>query len=321
MKLIVLNSVGPMATSLVASIIEKYGYINLPIRKRQIHQYLLKKNNLNDNIFKELTIQKLKNLSKLMNTGGVSVVDRDSLKKISRINIDLISKDLKEFYEKKFSTFEEMYFESMLIANKGTIYKEKINHIKGSIEITTDIIKYDPNEILKAYKNNFKEVQFIFLQRPFPQWLNALCAQSFVRKYFNYMDYIKILTSRKRHYDNYDKFVSKMPGLKINFDELFLPNNSKIFFRIKDFLNEKNLINDKENINYDLFGRIADYKKAFTKYDDNIKFLSKFSMYLAEKVASGNYKSKFIINLLFLISHFIDIIKYKLFRKKILKIK
>ena len=43
MKLIVLNSVGPMATSLVASIIEKYGYINLPIRKRQIHQYLLKK--------------------------------------------------------------------------------------------------------------------------------------------------------------------------------------------------------------------------------------------------------------------------------------
>ena len=214
-----------------------------------------------------------------------------------------------------------MYFESMIIANKGTVYKEKIKNIKGSIEITTDITNYNPQELYKAYKKNFKDVQFIHLERSFPQWLNALCAQSFVRKYFNYMDYIKILTSRKRHYDLYIRKVSQIPGLRVHFDELFIPNNSEIFIKIKNFLNENHVISNKEKITYDLFGRIADYKKAFTKYDDNIKFLSKFSIYLAEKVASGNYKSAFIINSLFLISHFIDIIKYKLFRKKILKTK
>ena len=113
------------------------------------------------------------------------------------------------------------------------------------------------------------------------------------------MDYIKILTSRKRHYDLYNRTVSEIPGLKIQFDELFLPNNSEIFLKNKKTLNEDHIILNKETITYDLFGRIADYKKAFTKYDDNIKFLSKFSMYLAEKVASGNFKSAFVINSLF----------------------
>ena len=56
----------------------------MPIRKRKIHQYLLNDYQLKNSMFKELTIERLTNLSKFMNTGGVSVVDRDSLVKISR---------------------------------------------------------------------------------------------------------------------------------------------------------------------------------------------------------------------------------------------
>ena len=156
MKLVVINSVGPMATTLVASIIEKYGFISLPIRKRKIHQYLLNEYQLKDFTFKELTIEKLTNLSKLMNTGGVSVVDRDSLVKISRINLDLINQEIESFKLKEFETFEEMYFESMIIANKGTVYKEKLKEIKGSIEITTDITKYNPQELYKQHIKTFR---------------------------------------------------------------------------------------------------------------------------------------------------------------------
>ena len=43
MRLILINSFGPMASSVIASILEKFGYLNLPLRKRDFHEYLIKK--------------------------------------------------------------------------------------------------------------------------------------------------------------------------------------------------------------------------------------------------------------------------------------
>ena len=42
-KLVVISSFGPMGSTVVASIVEKFGYLNLPIRKMGLTDYLLKK--------------------------------------------------------------------------------------------------------------------------------------------------------------------------------------------------------------------------------------------------------------------------------------
>ena len=42
-NLILVNFTGPMGASLVASIIEHMNYINLPVRKRGLNDYIIKK--------------------------------------------------------------------------------------------------------------------------------------------------------------------------------------------------------------------------------------------------------------------------------------
>ena len=69
MRLILINSFGPMGSTVVASILEKFGYLNLPIRKRNFHEYLINKRILSDPYFKNETIRILKGFEKEKNIG------------------------------------------------------------------------------------------------------------------------------------------------------------------------------------------------------------------------------------------------------------
>ena len=64
MRLILINSFGPMASSVIASICEKFGYLNLPIRKRNFHEYITKKRSLSDPYFKKETIRIFKSFER-----------------------------------------------------------------------------------------------------------------------------------------------------------------------------------------------------------------------------------------------------------------
>ena len=76
-NLILVNSTGPMGASLVASIIEHMNYINLPVRKRGLNDYIIKKRNFKrDNFFKNRTIQILEKYSKKIQISGLSIRER-----------------------------------------------------------------------------------------------------------------------------------------------------------------------------------------------------------------------------------------------------
>ena len=51
-----------------------------------------------------------------------------------------------------------MYFDSMIIANKATIYKKKIKNVVGSIELATNLEKVDNKKLYEFYKKKFKRL-------------------------------------------------------------------------------------------------------------------------------------------------------------------
>ena len=73
-----------------------------------------------------------------------------------------------------------MYFESFLLFNKA-LYKSCNKNPLGVIELTTDIDKYQSQNLQKLYKREFKDVYFINIRRDFLSWLN-----SFVSQYYAY---------------------------------------------------------------------------------------------------------------------------------------
>ena len=158
MKLIIIGSEGPMGKSLVCALLEKLKFINLPVRKRGVNDYVTNERAFSDLYFKKRTLLIAKELSKPDIGGGISVLERNKNARIKKIDIKIIKSDLKLFYKKKFKNFSEMFFDSMSILNKGTIYKKKIYKPKGAIENSKDISSFEYHRLVSGYKKNFSRL-------------------------------------------------------------------------------------------------------------------------------------------------------------------
>lgn len=314
MKLIVINSFGPMGSTVVSSLIEHYGFLNLPLRKLGLNDYLVGTRDLNDDFLKKKLLNTLKNFNKPQKMGGISVLDRDNRLLDRKIKIDIIERELNKFFEKKFTSIKDMYFESFLLFNKALVYKSCNKNPLGVIELTTDIEKYQSQNLQKLYKREFKDVYFINIRRDFLSWLNSFVSQYYAYPKLKVRNFFFRLSNVKRNFKNYEKSLKEFENaLNINFDEIFIPNNLNLKRRIEYFINVKSDF-DLEKSNYDLYGGITDYKKTFTKHDDNYYFLPKIFHTLYKKI--GNYYFKnilsdlildFIFQLLYLFGYF----KYK----------
>ena len=313
-KLIIINSIGPMGSTVLASLIECYGFINLPVRKRGLSLDVTGNRKLKDNGFKKSTLKVIKDGTKLNLIGGTSVLNRKSAKLEPKFkyNKELIGK----FKKSKINDIEKLYFKSMELLNKSVIYKKKKTTFKGAIELALDSWKYDNKKLEKSYQKEFSNVYFINCTRSFEGWISTQCAVRFVKKdilltncKFNIYKWKKLLK-------NYNQNFYETEGLNINFDEMFLPKFKKTKLKIEKFLNLKKIpISKLKMMNFDLFGELVPYKKAFIKYDDKQKILSKSTM----SFIKFYYKLKFnifidtIFSFIFLILYIKD---FYLFRIK-----
>lgn len=307
MRLILINSTGPMGSTSLAAIIEKFGYLNLPIRKRKLNQYILSKSEEDYQYFLKRTVDMIYDMTKLRRGGGVSVVKRDSAKPFIRLDISLIIDELDFFKKNKYKSVSDLYFESMLIISKGIVYKNKAKIYRGAIENSTDIMKFNSNEIIKEYKKEFVDVKYFHMHRNFVGWINSLAAQLIQRKKFRINNYIFRLSTLIKRYNKYEAYVKNLPGIHVNFDELIIPNTSNIITRIKLYLGDDkpDIYWDKEK--YDLYGTLCEYRTAFTKVDDYIDFLSARTKCYAITVFNAKYcgiVSDIVFNMLYLFDYF-----------------
>ncbi len=293
-KLLVINSFGPMASTLLSGLMEKFDFTNVPIRKLGLHQYLLGKLDLNSGYMEERLKLNLKNHSTLGLRGGVSVIDRDNQAPTALVDYEKVKDQINNINA---NNIQELYFQCRKIYCDAVIYKEITSNQDWQIELTVDIHRYNHKDLYQAYQDNFDEVKMIHLHRPFSGWINSLASQAFVHpelknriKFFPHMRY--------NDYKLYEEAVAQMEGMHIDFDELFDTPIEKLSEEIAAFLNIAPPKCDLRQEEYDMYGKIVPYDKAFTRFDDKICFLQKKSLNYMDKVAKTEQITKFPHNII-----------------------
>lgn len=281
MKVVVINSIGPMASTVVGSVVEKFGYLNIPVRKLGLHDYLSGSKKLNDGYFKKRVLENLESHSKVLLIGGVSVNDRDSSKPRQLVDMESIKQELEVFNKKNFSNLAEMYGYGRNLYSKSLKYK-KSNHSEDKhIEYTTDLHIQKAEALYQAYTKEFSAVHMINLHRSFAGWLDSLVSQRFAHPSFR-TRYIFVFHSAYNMYRSYEDNIKNMPGLHLDFDKLFIPRQQELVAEIAKFLDQPIPELKWETEQYDLFGKFCDFHKTFTKADNKNRYLSNFTLKVIE---------------------------------------
>ena len=313
MRLIVINSVGPMGSSGLSALLEKYGYVNLPLRKTHISEYVTGKVELKNQKYKRKFVKVLKHMSKQLSFGGSSVLVRDKYKPLKRFEVR--NKEINVFKKKKFKSFKDMYFYAIKLSNNSTKYKKKINKISGSIEMAIDSHKYDIRKLEEGYRKNFKDIVFLNCTRNFEGWTNSLCAERFAQPKIQ-LKYLKFnIYKWKKLYLKYHSNIKNSEGIKINFDDIFVPNFFKTKKNIESKLKLKKISNKKLiNSNFDVYGYLISFNEAFKKYDDNNLVLNFMSIKILKfyKQIKFNLFLDIIFVSLFCLLFYFDFLRFKL---------
>ncbi len=261
-----------MASTLLAGLVEKFGYTNIPLRKLGLHRYLMGEVDINCGLMQERLEESMGEHSKPGLYGGVSVIDRNSAIAKPLTDIERVRDDIKAFKAEHFARIDDLYFRATEIYCKSVVYKNMNTNPLWRIELTTDIHKYDPLKIQDAYERHFEHVKAIHLHRPFRGWINSLASQAFTHP--NFKSRIKFFPHLKaRELELYERQIARIPGIHLQFDEMFSKPIEKLAQEVATYLELPALdINFREQA-YDLYGKEKKYDIAFNKFDDRKVFL------------------------------------------------
>lgn len=306
-KTVVINSSGSMGMSVVGAMVEKFGYLNIPVRKLGLHDYLIQRRGVEDGYFQsKMNILFDDFNTEKCNVGGVSIQDRDNSKGRRYIDKTKVEDKIRHMNTFAFETIYDLYQFSRNSFAESLVYKVSNHNLNKHIEYTGDIHKYDPVDLYGAYQREFGEVKMINLHREFVSWIDSQVSQKMNHKIFRKRYYFA-LHSAFNQFNNYEKAVSQFPGLTLHFEELFIPNTSNVFKKISDYLGENTSDLDGE---YDLFGKVMKYDRAFTQVDMKGKNLSRASIWFLNYVVKKG-RAGLLDSAIFYPLYLIDGIRYR----------
>ena len=273
-NLVLVFSEGPMASSVVAGLIEMQGYIQLPFRKYGLAS--IDPDSIDGKSrFLESFKDKVGVLCRATVKGGVTAGDRNRSASIIRVDASVVWERLANYGQRLEAVrFSDFYANCRMIVAESLLYKEMPTHVRGHVELMTVSDLSDSLEGLKGLRSAFNDVKIIALDRNFVDWVESLASQRFEnrRKWRNF--YFNDLIQR---YGSYHCLIGGFdePTLKIQFDEVFLPNTDRLVGKISDFLDLGPEISANiENETLDLFGAVRPFTKAVTLADVPGKYFS-----------------------------------------------
>ena len=275
MKIVIINSTGPMGSTSVGSIVEKLGYLNIPVRKLGLNQYLSGKREIDDPLMTDNFLNLLNQHSIERQSGGVSVRLRNSTKGRQLVDKNMVLNYLKR-YKKNDKSISDLYSNLRNAYAHGLKYKPRVDFSNAHVEYTTDVFDYDMMELYKAYQIEFDQVYMIHLHRNFVDWLESLLSQRFIHPNFK-TRYFFAFRAAFKQFKKYELKVKGLPGLHLDFEKLFLPHSQQTISDIAKYINQP--INEIlwEEENFDIYGMLVDYQTAFNKADSGNIYISRFT--------------------------------------------
>ena len=301
-QFIMIYSDGPMGSSSLGSLFEKYGYINLPFRKFRLSEYVMGIRDITDQSMQNRFLENINILSEEYKIGGTSVKDRDSRKGEIR-TIKPTQEAIKIFLSFKPKTLQSLLSHCFIFAAKHITYKEFNIPIRGFIiyELPQFRIKYKFTQ--KEYLKKLIKLEgftCILMNRNFREWSASLISQQDYRVKIPIIEG-KISLEKLFLRWKYNQNLTELKDLiTIDIDSLLLPNTDKINILISKLLKvplikKEYLINQR----YDLYGSLMSYKSAFTPSDKsftNSNFFNK--LILKNYIRFPKYIRK-IVNIIF----------------------
>ena len=273
-KLVLINSYGPMASSLLAGLIEKLGFANYTLRRLDLNRYLLGDLKLDSGRMQHTLNDILRSQTQPLRYGGVSVLHRDASNPRRLVDYQLVADVMEKFMGSTPESVSDLFNACCTIYEKAAVFKPLLDSKKGWIELPADLIHFNgrEQELVDAYNHAFSSVYWIHMHRSFRGWINALASQRIVRN--KLMDRLKFnFRSKVLLHKQYESAVYKMPGLHIHFSELF-EDPLALLQRIANYLEEPPFSGDLTKEHFYLWAIKVNFSKAFTPFDDQIHYLT-----------------------------------------------
>ena len=229
---------------------------------------------LSDKTMQLKFIDRINQLSYPARSGGVSVEDRNRQKEVIRTNKPT-KKEIDEFLSFEPPNLESLIIHCFLFASKFIIYKNNIPSPKGFIiqEMPQFKIKHSftEYEYIKKLTQIDRFICFV-MHRDFKSWCSALISQ----QDSNLKRFSKLkLISLEKLYSRWlfiKKLITEKDICALNINSLLLPNTEVTNKLISKKLGLKNInFRDLINEEFDLYGGIVKFNKAFTPSDLSFK--------------------------------------------------
>lgn len=314
-RLVVINSFGPMGSTLLAGLIEKFGFSNIPLRKLKLHQYMMGEIDLQSGTMQDRLGTVLKEHSKPILMGGAGVIDRNNQPYKVLVDGPKAELLLNQLKNTEFENVGDLYIACREVYCQALAYKISTHRPGWHIKLTVDIHHYDPAALYARYREEFDIVHMIHLHRDLKSWINSFASQSLVhpkwKKRLSFMPY-----KYEKEYVQYEQAVEKIPGLHIHFNDLFKTPIEKLAEDLTNFLGlPMPDLNLREEL-YDMYSKSLPYQKAFTPFDSQFIFLRSSTLAYFENLSHQKKFSKRSVKILAWMRYVIDMLAYRLRVKK-----
>lgn len=299
-QFILIYSDGPMGSTSLGSLFEKYGFLNLPYRKFFLSEYIMGIRKIEDKKMQYRCIENLNELSNLKVIGGTSMKDRNSRKGKIRA-FKPTKEEINHFLAYEPKNLSSLLSHCFIFTAKHLNYKNFNIPLRGFViyempqfKINYNFTQYQYLKVITKLKN-FK---CFIMNRNFKEWSASIISQADCKSKRRFMlpkIPLEKLFKRWKEIQN----LSSMDSLySINIDSIHLPNTLKTNILVSQITNlpliDEDLLKSQE---YDLYGSLLSYKKAFTPADRSFQ-----DTIFINKILLGNYTK-----LPFIIRYFLDI--------------
>jgi len=280
-NIVLVNSTGPMGSMLVAALVEKMGFLNLPIRQMGTTEILLGKVDLNDDRVKRGFRETLLSLAQSIKTGGMSIPTRDQGLAHPRVDLDKISEHLKLLESYHFVRLKDWYDQHRILLASGLTFKKAHWKVGNHVELFIDSAQFPDQDFKTCYQQEFDNVYVIHLTRNLEDWLEASISQYLYRKdrtRFGFRMHAKI-----SNYRSYLNQIKRSQDLIVDFEELVLPNTNRAIQKIEKYL-DKSIEAESMNGKYDLWGSLFEFDEAFRRADYPGRYLTGLTRWIIRSI-------------------------------------
>ena len=274
MKLLLLNSCGPMGSALLSGLVEKIGVRNLPIRDLGLNEYITGELSLDSKYMEKQTVYWIERFARPVQFGGVGVVDRDS--RPARVLTDpgKVRERIAFLQSHRFTSLAELFHTCRDVFAEALVYKEAGEGwaYDGHLCRHLDFFHRAPERFWEQCQHHFPGARIIHLHRDVGPWLESMASQAMHQRTWRARMRFEF-THVLRKYRRYEKFCQAVPGEHLHFEELFTRPVDELAAQLANALSVSLPALDWTSLEYDLYGALTAHSTAFTLADAKHRFL------------------------------------------------